>query len=223
MGRYNIISIQSTMDIALEMLEKHGQYDSSNYNNPPEGELIYRHWFYDKHRDVYIGCDTEPRNFRTYSLNGLVVSYPYSGHWDDGVVFYIDNGGVHFEPTRAFEKQFRAMANQYIPLPNDQNIGDQPAPKQRQRYEGFLYLLRAVMPNTYYKIGLSKNPKTRIGTLGVQLPFPIEALHIIPTNDMKQAESQLHERYESKRVNGEWFELSDEDVQEICAIEEINL
>lgn len=88
---------------------------------------------------------------------------------------------------------------------------------------GYIYLLRAVTPDNHYKIGLSKDPVKRIESMGVKLPFPIEPLHQFPTNHRFKAEKNLHEKYADKRVNGEWFNLSDADVQEICAIGRMNV
>ena len=88
---------------------------------------------------------------------------------------------------------------------------------------GYIYLLQAITPTTYYKIGLSKDPVARIEILGIQLPFPIKPRHQFPTNNMHIAERQLHKRYADKRVNGEWFQLTDQDVQAICGIEHMDI
>jgi hypothetical protein len=55
--------------------------------------------------------------------------------------------------------------------------------------------------------------------MDVKLPFPIDVLKHIPTDDMRRAEKTLHNKYASQRVNGEWFELSGDQVAEICSIE----
>ena len=82
---------------------------------------------------------------------------------------------------------------------------------------GFVYLLRSV--TGFYKIGRTKNPKDRLRTFGVLLPFEVEYEHIIPTDDMGRAEMTLHDRYAQKRGNGEWFMLSEQDVIAIKAIQ----
>lgn len=91
-------------------------------------------------------------------------------------------------------------------------------PKPHSLAEGFVYLLKT--PQGLYKIGRSKNAEKRITKLGVKLPYPIYPLAIIKTSDMVALEKVLHARFEEKRVNGEWFELSDEDVQYIKSLEE---
>ena len=87
---------------------------------------------------------------------------------------------------------------------------------------GFIYILKAITPDNHYKIGRSKDPVNRIETMGVKLPFPLEPIHQFPTSDASRAEKQLHEQYEDKRVNGEWFALSDSDVETICQIERMD-
>lgn len=88
---------------------------------------------------------------------------------------------------------------------------------------GYIYLLRAVVPDNYYKIGLSIDPVKRIESMGVLLPFPIKPLHQFPTNHRFRAEKQLHDKYANKRVNGEWFALSEQDVKDICAISHMDI
>lgn len=93
--------------------------------------------------------------------------------------------------------------------------------KSLYRDGGYIYLLRAIMPDTSYKIGYSSTPKERIESMGVKLPFPIKPLHLIPTNNVRHAEKYLHHLYAQKRLGGEWFQLSNEDVQSICNLNEL--
>lgn len=84
---------------------------------------------------------------------------------------------------------------------------------------GYIYLLRADLPNRPCKIGKSKNLPDRLRIFNVKLPFDFELLHIIPCDDHHVAETLLHKRYESKRGNGEWFDLNETDITEICTID----
>lgn len=86
----------------------------------------------------------------------------------------------------------------------------------RPTMPGFVYLIQS--PTTAYKIGRTKNPRNRMKTFGIQLPFEVEYVCLIETNDMIGLEKELHERYANKRVNGEWFELSPHDVAEIKSL-----
>ena len=75
---------------------------------------------------------------------------------------------------------------------------------------GFVYVLQA---DSYYKIGLSTNVEKRVKQLSTLPPFDVTLIHKIETGDMHQLESELHERFAEKRANGEWFVLSNEDLE----------
>jgi hypothetical protein len=88
--------------------------------------------------------------------------------------------------------------------------------KSYKKTPGFVYLIKG---SKGYKIGMSKTPLERITTLGVVLPFPIETLAVIETDDMVALERQLHKHYDEFRLNGEWFDLRDDHVEDIQAME----
>jgi hypothetical protein len=81
---------------------------------------------------------------------------------------------------------------------------------------GFVYLVRA--ESGHYKIGRTRDPQNRIKTFSVQLPFRVEFEHVIKSDDMCALEEQLHERYANKRLDGEWFNLSADDVDYIKSL-----
>ena len=62
----------------------------------------------------------------------------------------------------------------------------------------------------FYKIGKSRNPQIRENTLQAEVPT-IELLHVIQDD----IELYLHEKFNSKRLRGEWFDLSEADVNYI--------
>ena len=64
----------------------------------------------------------------------------------------------------------------------------------------------------YYKIGRSKNPKSRERTLQSEKPT-IEMLFNYPALNID--EKELHNMFIEKRVRGEWFDLSGGDIQMI--------
>jgi hypothetical protein len=75
---------------------------------------------------------------------------------------------------------------------------------------GFVYLLKA---SRYFKVGRSSSFERRSRELAIQLPERAETVHVIRTDDPVGIERYWHQRFESKRKNGEWFELSAEDVK----------
>lgn len=84
--------------------------------------------------------------------------------------------------------------------------------------EGVVYMLQA---GQHFKIGKSINPNKRIGQLKTQLPHAITVVHIIRAAHPSQAESHWHRRFASRRLNGEWFDLTPEEVNEFKSVSEM--
>lgn len=83
---------------------------------------------------------------------------------------------------------------------------------------GYIYFLSG---EGYVKIGKTTNLDNRMSNLKLCLPFKVELLHTIKSKDINKDEATLHEIFATKRTNGEWFKLSDEDIKEIRAIQEL--
>lgn len=78
---------------------------------------------------------------------------------------------------------------------------------------GCVYFFRHV-GLTPVKIGYTNNksPIKRFEQFKTYAPFGAEILGFIQTNEAKKYETDLHLKYSSKRLDGEWFEISEEDV-----------
>lgn len=85
------------------------------------------------------------------------------------------------------------------------------ASQDRQPRSGYVYLLHGTGTD-WYKIGQSINPSVRLKQLGTRAPFPIETVGVYGASDMDAEELYWHERFRSKRVEGEWFVLTKDDV-----------
>jgi len=67
--------------------------------------------------------------------------------------------------------------------------------------------------NSLVKIGVSNDRERRIKQLQTGNPFKLEFMGWIEEdNDHFQIEKKLHQKYSDKRVNGEWFEINQDDV-----------
>lgn len=84
---------------------------------------------------------------------------------------------------------------------------------------GYIYLLQSV--TGAYKIGRSKDPDDRLKTFEVKLPFEVSYVCTVETADMYMLEKKLHQLFEHKRINGEWFSLNDKDIAAIKALADI--
>jgi hypothetical protein len=65
------------------------------------------------------------------------------------------------------------------------------------------------------KIGRSTNPEKRLTDVRRALPFDSELLHLVKSMDHIALEKSYHERFADRRVRGEWFALTEEDLQTI--------
>lgn len=81
---------------------------------------------------------------------------------------------------------------------------------------GVVYIAKC---NGAYKIGLSKNPQRRLKDIEYQQGSPVKLIYGINTEGMFQTESALHHLFYDKRIEGEWFDLSEDDLEYIAWIQ----
>jgi len=80
---------------------------------------------------------------------------------------------------------------------------------------GYVYVIQDVSNTWQYKIGRTNYPKRRINTFGVTLPFETEVVAILQTEDATALERELHQHFANDRQRGEWFDLTEAQVQEM--------
>lgn len=116
--------------------------------------------------------------------------------------------GTSIEWLRAVK---HGVENQYDPFvkPTKRNA-------KKSTNPGYVYLLLA--ESGHYKIGRTSDPENRAKTFGVKLPFRVEYECVIKTNEMVGLEKELHKKFDAKRIDGEWFALSNDDVEYIKSL-----
>jgi predicted GIY-YIG superfamily endonuclease len=102
------------------------------------------------------------------------------------------------------------------PAPHDKPRENEPTETVRAKKPGFVYLARS--ESGYFKIGISKHPQKRIEQLN-NGPLEVVLLHTFHADNAIVAEEVLHSYFSEKKVKGEWFNLSREDVDWLCCIE----
>lgn len=85
----------------------------------------------------------------------------------------------------------------------------------------YVYLI-ANEDTGYHKIGFTNNLNERLLKLQTGSASKLKYVHTIKTVNFKALETALHKRFETCRLLGEWFDLSDEDVDYIKSISDKN-
>jgi hypothetical protein len=94
------------------------------------------------------------------------------------------------------------------------------ARRSQKTTDGYVYLVKEVN-GTHHKIGRTAQPDNRLKTFNVKLPYQVKYHHLIRTSDMYRLERELHTHFADKRVDGEWFTLTDDDIQYICSLQDV--
>ena len=83
---------------------------------------------------------------------------------------------------------------------------------------GYVYVIQDTEFSNHYKIGRTNNPQRRVSEIRSILPGISEIVAIVETQDAPTLEWQLHQRYADARKRGEWFDLTDSQVSEVCRL-----
>ena len=86
----------------------------------------------------------------------------------------------------------------------------------RRRTPGNVYILEGDFG--WYKIGSSKNLKSRVKQIGREMTFNVKLYYTVETNNMHDLEMHLHKYYKEKRIWNEWFRLDENDLMTAAMI-----
>ncbi len=90
-----------------------------------------------------------------------------------------------------------------------ENIIQSPAPKGP--HPGYVYIIQEHMKGSF-KIGSSTHIDKSLDVFNVKLPFDYHLVYLIKSGDHHQTEKAFHNYFSSKMLQGEWYNLSKEDV-----------
>lgn len=89
-------------------------------------------------------------------------------------------------------------------------IGKEGGMPESKIITGFVYLMKS---GRHYKIGRTNSLGSRERQLAIKIPVPPTTIHTIETDDPPGIEAYWHRRFSDKRGEGEWFDLSLEDIK----------
>ncbi len=76
---------------------------------------------------------------------------------------------------------------------------------------GYVYFIESEFG---WKIGKTRNIKRRKKIFEVKLPFKFSLRYYVKTTKITIIERELHEHFKEKRINGEWFLITAEEIKE---------
>lgn len=88
---------------------------------------------------------------------------------------------------------------------------------------GYVYFIKCEFG---YKIGMTKKLTDRLRTFGVKLPFDWSLFASIQHERFIEIERELHSKLSHKRINGEWFNITEIEwdiIREYCIKNELTL
>ena len=90
--------------------------------------------------------------------------------------------------------------------------------KSKARLKGYVYLLQS--PRSMYKIGRTGDVKKRLLAIKREYPIKIRLIHSFYCDDSVKVESYLHMMFYEQQLQGDWFRLSDEQVEWIKTVDQ---
>lgn len=123
----------------------------------------------------------------------------------DFVIFYDIDGReyIQIKDWWTYQVNSRARASRF------------PAPVDWQDKHGYVYLIH---DGELYKIGISIHPGKRLSQIRYENGRECSLLVLIESPDYKSLELELHEKFSSKRIKGEWFDLEPDDIAWITSL-----
>jgi hypothetical protein len=131
------------------------------------------------------------RFINRFSTDGNLSFGGEKRYWSKDVS-WVDVKGVNW-PVPNFKK---------LALPSKSKLASQPRDET-----DYVYLIR-MGRNLIFKIGKSNDPKGRLASLQTASPYKLKITHLFKADNASAAEETLHRYFHEKRLEGEWFKLS---------------
>jgi hypothetical protein len=193
---------------------RHAEFESNHLDRlglKIEGEMI-RAW-----PEQYRITNECASQIRQFCESRLQTKEFFLKECDDAKVCEIVRGHA----LSRFRREYGTKrSKEFLQLP--QPLPDIPAVRKPEKLpwdEGYVYLVRC---GGFHKIGLAKDADKRLSGLKTSSPFEMELLKKWRCKRPDTIEAHLHERFKSFRTRGEWFQLSEQVVQSLLKLEDLN-
>jgi hypothetical protein len=199
--KYVIYSVRIEIkDHVFYLFHKQYLLDSSCYISPYELSSID----YVKDHNLFNYCRNKTNHY-AYVYDNLIK---FKGFYADGYDFFVKRFLVNIR--RLYNIIYLKRQNKIQQLRRiEERIKNKITEHVRETKNQKTYIMLDSHTG-YYKIGYSSNPGVRESTLLSQKPT-ISLLYIHPKN----IEKKLHKNYSDFRVRGEWFNLNQDQLNEI--------
>lgn len=165
---------------------------------------------------------SELQLFATVSLKKWKISLlkdniEILGGENGGNIYYKSKNNLQIV-IRKFAREYIDLVNESVPLYSPIELRQVQQIQENPVDHCYVYLMKDIS-NDYFKIGISNKPNYREKTLQSEKPtieliiakrFPIRKI-------AESIEKALHTAYAEKRLRGEWFDLSINDIEHIKA------
>lgn len=157
------------------------------------------------------------------ALNSITWSFRYDD--ESGGVYAVDQGG--FLLTRDelmdliegseifFDFHGDDGIEQFNKDKLEKTLSHEPTskePVERKPRHGWVYIVRG--KEDEYKIGMTaREPGKRLAEFTPKLPFATELIITIESDDALGLESYIHSMFDDERINGEWFKLTEPNLE----------
>ncbi len=87
--------------------------------------------------------------------------------------------------------------------------------RQKKKTKGHIYVVES---RGKFKIGKTKHLRSRLKKYVTENPDEVKTVHVFDGDDRELEEARIHKKFSQKRIHGEWFALSDEDLNYIKSL-----
>ena len=191
--------------------------------------VISMQWFNRLLKDVKIKYDIDIENFSTLSFRktfalkfidscgdcyrGIMALQKFFGFANVNDLCKTLDIKIKKEIKQIEIKDFNVVTKDdaYDSLENERFLEEIKEVREVKTDAGYCYIMKDDLYPMYYKIGKAKNPSLRENTLLHNSPT-ISLFKVVKTKSMHKLETELHDIFKDKRYRGEWFELTEEDI-----------